>query len=87
MSAEVAEPLHDLVGGHLIAVTFFVEYQRIELDGPGDGEEQSLEVYARSSLRHHGHTLMSGEPSYRDALCEQGLRRKILSSNLIPNRR
>ena len=71
MSAEVAEPLHDLVGGHLVAVTFFADYQRVEFDGPGDGEEQTLEVYARSSLRYHGHELMSGEPGYRDALCEQ----------------
>jgi hypothetical protein len=63
--------LDGLVGSQLACVIFIWDYQQIECEGPRAGEIHRINIYGRPHVRVGDRWYMSGEPGYRDALCDR----------------
>jgi hypothetical protein len=69
VASETFIPLPSLVGSRLYSVTFILDYQQLAFD---DTEAQRvISVYSRARVPAGDKWFTSGEPGYRDALCDR----------------
>jgi hypothetical protein len=70
VASETFIPLPSLVGSRMYSVTFVLDYQQLAFDGP-DTEQRVKNIYSRTRVRVGDSRFVSGEPGYRDALCNR----------------
>jgi hypothetical protein len=59
------EALQVLVGEKLSSVTFVLDYWQLDFDGNG------FNVMSKITIKDHAGEVSSGQPGFRDRLCEQ----------------
>jgi hypothetical protein len=70
VASETFIPLPSLVGSRMYSVTFILDYQQLAFDGP-DTEQHAINTYSRTRVGVGDSWFVSGEPGYRDALCNR----------------